>query len=307
MDNPKMEENSIRMSLMSHVTELRKRLLVSVVGLIVAVFISFIFSQQMAEFLALPIGGLSVMSSIEVTENVSVFMKISLLSGAVLALPLIVYQILAFIFPGLTSSERKWIWFVIPVSTILFLSGVAFTYFVMLPAALPFLLSFMGITTTPRPGNYFSFVLNLLFWVGVAFELPLVVLLLSRLGVVTSKQLAKQWRIAIVVIALLSAVITPTPDPVNMGLMMLPLFILYILSIGFASVGQKLRKKAQEGDEPQETPKPRKKGKKAGKQETSKANPEAPASDKPAPTVEPETVEGTAQPDPPGDEKAGKA
>ncbi len=302
-----MEENSIRMSLMSHVTELRKRLLVSVVGLIVAVFISFIFSQQMAEFLALPIGGLSVMSSIEVTENVSVFMKISLLSGAMMALPLIVYEILAFIFPGLTSSERKWIWFVIPVSTILFLSGVAFTYFVMLPAALPFLLSFMGITTTPRPGNYFSFVLNLLFWVGVAFELPLVVLLLSRLGVVTSKQLAKQWRIAIVVIALLSAVITPTPDPVNMGLMMLPLFILYILSIGFASVGQKLRKKAQEGDEPQETPKPREKGKKAGKQETTNANPEAPVSNEPQPTVEPEPAEGTAQPDPPGDEKAGKA
>ena len=177
----------------------------------------------------------------------------------------------------------------------------------MLPAALPFLLSFMGITTTPRPGNYFSFVLNLLFWVGVAFELPLVVLLLSRLGVVTSKQLAKQWRIAIVVIALLSAVITPTPDPVNMGLMMLPLFILYILSIGFASVGQKLRKKAQEGDESQENLKPKKKGKKTGQQEAANPTPETPASDEPAPTVEPETAANTTQPDPPGDEKAGKA
>lgn len=317
-----MEENSIRMSLMSHVTELRKRLLVSVVGLIVAVFISFIFSQPMAEFLAKPIGGLSAMSSIEVTENVSVFMKISLLSGAVLALPLIVYEILAFIFPGLTSSERRWIWFVIPISTILFLSGVAFTYFVMLPAALPFLLSFMGITTTPRPGNYFNFVLNLLFWVGVAFELPLIVLLLSRLGVVTSKQLAKQWRIAIVVIAVLSAVITPTPDPVNMGLMMLPLFILYILSIGFASVGQKLRKRSVEGDEPQKATKPQKKGKKTvqkvapgstAKDSVPQNNPKDPEANPADPqgeatgTTAGSSPEAPAAPGQSGDEKAGKA
>ena len=85
---------------------------------------------------------------------------------------------LAFVIPGLKPSERKWIWMVIPVATVFFVGGVAFAYFVMLPAALPFLLDFRGITTSPRPSNYFSFVLNLMFWVGVCFEMPLVVFVL---------------------------------------------------------------------------------------------------------------------------------
>jgi len=245
------EDESPRMTFLSHITEFRKRLLVAVGALVVTTIASFAFSQTLAELLAKPIGGLEAMKAIEVTENVTAFMKISLLSGVVLALPVVLYEILAFVMPGLTEGERKWIWFAIPAATILFLSGVAFAYFVMLPAALPFLLSFMGIETLPRPGNYFNFVLNLMFWVGAAFELPLVVFVLARLGVLTAKQLIKQWRIALVLIAVLSALITPTPDPVNMGLMMLPLFILYMLSIAFASIGQKIRKKNIEGTEPE--------------------------------------------------------
>jgi len=243
------EDNSIRMTFLSHITEFRKRLLVAVGALLVTTVASFAFSQTLAELLAEPIGGLAAMKAIEVTENVTAFMKISLLSGVVLALPVVVYEILAFTLPGLTPGERKWIWFAIPAATILFLAGVAFAYFVMLPAALPFLLSFMGIETLPRPGNYFNFVLNLMFWVGAAFELPLIIFVLARLGIVTAKQMTKQWRIAIVLIAVLSALITPTPDPVNMGLMMLPLFILYMLSIAFAAIGQKIRTKPEEKQE----------------------------------------------------------
>ena len=236
------------MSVLEHVNELRKRLLIIVITLVVTTIIGFTFSQQLAEILAGPIGGLSTMESIDVTENVTAFMKISLLAGVVLAQPVVVYQIFAFILPGLNQNERKWVWFMIPPATLFFAGGVLFAYFFMLPTALPFLLNFMGITTAPRPSTYFGFVLNLLFWVGLAFELPLIVFLLARIGLITAKQLAKQWRIAIIVIAILSALITPTPDPVNMGLMMLPLFILYLISILFAVIARRSRNKALESD-----------------------------------------------------------
>lgn len=240
-----MTQTAKDMTILGHFTELRKRLLVMVVALAMGVIASFAFSQKIAEFLAAPIGGLSAMSSIEVTENVSAFMKISLLSGVIIALPVLLFEILAFVIPGLKPSERKWIWMVIPVATVFFVGGVAFAYFVMLPAALPFLLDFMGITTSPRPSNYFSFVLNLMFWVGVCFEMPLVVFVLARLGIVNVKGLLKQWRVAIIGSAVLAALITPTPDPVNMGLMMIPLLGLYIVSILFAVFARRPDKKKE--------------------------------------------------------------
>jgi len=229
-----MTQDKNEMTVLGHFNELRKRLLVMIVALTVTVVVSFAFSQKIAEYLAAPIGGLAAMSAIEVTENVTAFMKISLLSGVVLALPVLLYELLAFILPGLKPGERKWIWMVIPMATVFFVGGVAFAYYIMLPTALPFLLDFMGITTSPRPSNYFSFVLNLMFWVGVCFEMPLVVFVLARLGIVNVKSLLKQWRIAIIASAILAAFITPTPDPVNMGLMMIPLLSLYLVSILFA-------------------------------------------------------------------------
>lgn len=237
-----MEDNSPKMPFMSHFTELRNRLLVSVIALAIAIVASFAFSQKLAEILAQPIGGLEAMTSIDLTENVSAFMKISLLSGVVLALPVILYEILAFIMPGLNPKERFWIWLALPTATLFFAGGVAFAYFFMLPTALPFLLDFMGIATSPRPSTYFGFVTNLLFWVGVSFELPLLVFVLAKVKVITAKQLIKQWRIAIIASAVLAALITPTPDPVNMGLMMLPLAGLYVLSIIFATIARWERK-----------------------------------------------------------------
>jgi sec-independent protein translocase protein TatC len=248
-----MDSELGKMTILSHINELRKRLLVVVVALAITTFASFAFSQMLAELLAKPIGGLSAMASIEVTENVTAFMKISLLSGVVLAMPIIVFEILAFVMPGLNPNERKWIWFVIPVATLFFAGGVAFAYLVMLPAALPFLLEFMGITTVPRPDDYFSFVLNLLFWVGVCFEMPLLMLVLSRLGIIKPKALIKQWRIALIGSAILAALITPTPDPVNMGLMMIPLIGLYFIGIIFAVIGQK---KTNDGSEKKNIQKP---------------------------------------------------
>ncbi len=244
-----MEDDSNKMTFLSHFNELRRRLLTCVIALVITIVLSFAFSQRIAEFLAEPIGGLSAMRSIDVTENVTAFMKISLLVGVILAFPIIVYEIAAFVMPGLTSRERKWVWLAIPLATFFFLSGVTFSYLVMLPAALPFLINFMGIATAPRPSTYFGFVLNLMFWVGICFELPLIVFVLARLHIVSARQLAKQWRIAILICAVAAAVITPTPDPVNMGLMMLPLFLLYLISILFAYFAWRKPKETASEDE----------------------------------------------------------
>jgi sec-independent protein translocase protein TatC len=236
-----MSDDPSKMPLLEHINELRTRLLVCVIALAVTTVLSFIFSQKIMDFLAKPIGGLSAMASIDVTENMSAFMKISLLCGVILALPVILYEILAFIMPGLNPNERTWIWMAIPSATIFFVAGVAFTYFIMLPAALPFLINFMGITTSPRPNTYFGFVGSLMFWVGVIFEMPLLMYVLARLKIVTAKTLLKQWRIALVISAVVAALITPTSDPVNMGLMMLPLFLLYLISILFAVLARRDR------------------------------------------------------------------
>ena len=160
-----------------------------------------------------------------------------------LAFPIILWQLLGFVVPGLTPKERRSVLVAIPFASLLFVAGVLFAYFVMLPAALPFLISFIGIRTTPRLSNYFSFVTNLLFWIGVSFETPLAVYVLARLHLVTARMLLNQWRIAVVAIAVIAAFVTPTPDPINMGLLMIPLCILYMLSILLAALATRGEKK----------------------------------------------------------------
>ena len=234
-----MTEEEKEMTIWDHLGELRNRLFLALIGLVVTTLISFIFADRFVILLTRPIGGLQNLIAIEVTENISVFMRVSLLSGFILALPFILYELLAFVIPGLTDNERKWVIMAIPLASVFFLLGVAFCYFVMLPAAIPFLVSFLGVRTTPRLSNYIDFITNFMFWMGVSFELPLLVFVLAKLKVVNAKMLAKQWRIAVVIIAVVAAIVTPTPDPVNMSLMMAPLMVLYLLSILFAFIARR--------------------------------------------------------------------
>jgi sec-independent protein translocase protein TatC len=163
-------------------------------------------------------------------------MKVSLLGGFVLGMPVIVYQIVAFVSPGLKRKEQIWLLIMVPFAAILFAAGVAFTWFVMLPTAIPFLSNFMGITTQVRPENYFEFITQIMFWIGICFEMPLIIMFLAKLKFVTARQLADGWRYAIVLMAIVAAAVTPTVDPVNMGLVMAPLMGLYIISIVLAAI-----------------------------------------------------------------------
>jgi len=222
--------------LLQHLDELRKRIFKAFFALIVTTGICFTFVRQIIEYLAQPIGGTEKLVSIEITENIAIFMKVSILGGFVLGMPFVVYQIIRFVMPGLNRRERVWLIVMVPFATILFAGGVAFTWFVMLPTAVPFLTNFMGITTQVRPANYFDFITRLMFWIGICFEMPLVIMFMAKLKFVTAKQLASGWRYAIVIIAIVASAVTPTVDPVNMGLVMAPLMGLYVISIILAAI-----------------------------------------------------------------------
>jgi sec-independent protein translocase protein TatC len=232
------EHEGLSMDIWGHIGELRTRLLKALIALILTTMVSFAITQYFIRLLAVPVGGLGNLQSIDVTENIGVFMRVALLSGFILAMPVIVYQLIAFVMPGLENNEKRWLLLAIPAATFLFLCGVAFAYFIMLPSAIPFLTTFLGVKTTPRLSNYIGFVTNLLFWIGVSFEMPLLVFVLAKLRFVSAGMLARQWRVAIIVIAVIAAFVTPTVDPVNMGLMMLPLMVLYVLSIIMAKIAR---------------------------------------------------------------------
>jgi sec-independent protein translocase protein TatC len=230
------KENAKTMSIWDHINELRKRLFVSVAALAVTTIISFSLVPYLLDFITVPVGGIENLQSIEITENIGVFTRISLLSGFIAAFPIILSQLLMFLAPGLEKNEKKWIFITIPIATLLFVAGAAFAYFVMLPVAIPYLINFLGVPTTPRLLSYIKFTTSLIFWLAVGFELPIVVFALAKFRLVTPKNLLKQWRIAIVLISVMAAAITPTIDPVNMAILMLPLFLLYLLSVLFAFI-----------------------------------------------------------------------
>jgi sec-independent protein translocase protein TatC len=229
-------DNSPIMSIWGHINELRKRLFIAVISLVVTTGISFAVVPYLLDFMTVPVGGIVNLQSIEITENIGVFMRISLLSGFLFAFPIILSQLLLFIAPGLEKNEKRWIIIVIPIATVLFLSGAAFAYYVMLPVAIPYLINFLGVPTTPRLLSYIKFTTSMIFWLGIGFELPIVIFALAKFHLVTPQTLLKQWRIAIVIIAVVSAAITPTVDPVNMLILMGPLFLLYLISVLFAFV-----------------------------------------------------------------------
>lgn len=230
---------SASLPLLQHLDELRKRLFTAFVAVLGTTVFSFLFTDRLISFLAGPLGGKIALVSIEVTENMAIYMKVALLSGIILGLPAVVYELVAFIMPGLENKESIWLRVGIPLASVFFIAGVAFTWFVLLPASVPFLVNFMGIRTQVRPLNYFGFITNLMFWIGLFFEMPLVAFLLAKIGFISAGQLARGWRYAVVVIAVIAAAVTPTPDPMNMGLVMLPLIVLYLISIILAAVARR--------------------------------------------------------------------
>ncbi len=226
-------------SLMPHVIELRRRLIASLIAIAIATIIGMSITGTVISVLAEPVGGLDKLIAIGVTEPFAITFKIALTLGIILASPFVIAQLWIFIAAGLKRQEKRLFYWLFPFGTALFLAGIAFAYYVMLPVAIPFLVSFLGFEATPTLENYIRFVTNALLGVGISFELPLVIFMLAKAGIVNAGMLARNWRIAVVIIAIVSAFITPTPDPVNMAIVAAPLLILYVISIGFAAAARR--------------------------------------------------------------------
>ena len=246
-------QKETRDALWEQIEALRFHLLRSVLALAAFVIAAFWIAEPAMTFLAGPVGGLEKLQAIQVTEEIGVFMRVAMLIGIAASFPYIALEFWAFAAPGLKPREKKMALAGIPIGYLLFLSGMAFTFYVLLPAALPFLGGFTKIAEFWAAHEYFTFITGLMLWIGLFFEFPLVIYVLTSIGLVQPKFLAEQWRLAVVIIAVLAAAITPTVDPVNMGLVMLPMTMLYFISIGLSYIAYAGRRKNQApADDPAE-------------------------------------------------------
>lgn len=243
-------QKEVRDQLWEQIEAFRMHLLRSVLALSVFVIAAFWVAEPAMAFLAKPVGGLEKLQAIQVTEEIGVFMRVAMTIGIAVAFPYIAFELWLFAAPGLRPREKRLGLVGIPLATILFLVGMAFTFYVLLPTALPFLGSFTSISQFWSAREYFAFVTGLMLWIGGFFEFPLMIYVLTAIGLVNPKFLADQWRLAVVIIAVLAAAITPTVDPVNMGLVMIPMILLYFVSIGLSYIAYAGRKKNAEVQEP---------------------------------------------------------
>ena len=232
VNNPNEAERlAQQMTLLSHLEELRDRLVIAGIAVLVCTIVAAIFTPYILKFLISPYG--EKLQVLGPTESIAVYFKVALTAGLILAMPVLLYQFLMFILPGLESDEKKYVYWGVPAASVMFLIGVSFAWFVLAPSAIGFLSTFMPdiFTQQWQSQKYIPFIASLVFWVGLSFETPLVIFIMAKLNLVTPQFLVKQWRFAVVIIAIAAAMITPTVDPVNMALVMAPLIVLYGISI----------------------------------------------------------------------------
>ncbi len=220
-----------------HLVELRRRIFYVLGSLILGAVAAGVFANNILTFLTLPAHGVPLVV-LRPTDMIWTYFEVILSAAAIIALPMLLVQILLFIKPALeTPIERRAFNFVVfagfPMIVVFFLLGLAFAYFILLPFGLQYLQGFGSELAKPNWNirEYFSFILAVMLWIGAAFETPVIMAALSALGLVSPGVMAKQWRYAIVGIAFVAAMITPTVDPVNMALVMAPLAALYFLGV----------------------------------------------------------------------------
>jgi sec-independent protein translocase protein TatC len=240
IEEPQAEEGKV-LTILEHLQELRQRLIIAAGALLICTVGSLVFTQWLLEWLTAPARDEVEDVAIVFTEPLeywATYFRVALFAGVALAMPVIVYQILAFVGPGLTRQERRWVYPIVLGASLAFAGGAAFTYYVVLPPALRFLLSFSGDVAEPfiKIGSYINFVTRLMLVTGLVFELPLVVMGLAKLGVVNSRRLLGWWRYALVLAFVAAAIVTPSIDPVTQSLVAGPIIVLYFAGIALAKL-----------------------------------------------------------------------
>lgn len=228
-------------SLIEHLTELRTRLVSSVIGLICASIFCYMWSEQLFAYIRMPIAPYLPNNGLVFTAPMDKFLshvQIAIFAGAILSCPFWFYQVWKFVAPGLYYNERKYALGFISSGVLLFVSGVLMCYFLILPVTFEFLMNFGGSTDKPMItiSEYLSFFITMNLVFGLAFELPLILVVLGMMGIVSKTFLADKRRYAIVIISIFAAVATPSPDAVSMLLLMVPMAVLYevaVILVGF--------------------------------------------------------------------------
>jgi sec-independent protein translocase protein TatC len=221
------------MTIIEHLQELRSRLIVMVIALVIAVAIAAAFTQNVLLFLRAPLPEHNNLIFTGPTEYIGTYFKVMLYVGFGIALPVILYEVIAFVAPAMTPREKRYFFLLLPAVIVCFAGGVAFGYFLLLPSAIPFLIGFAGDIAVPqlKIGEYISFVSHLLFWLGLAFQTPLIIYTLAKLRVVSPKRLSGMRKYAVVLAFVVAAFITPTPDPLNQSIVAIPVYLLFELGL----------------------------------------------------------------------------
>ena len=250
IENNDFTSDETEMSFLDHLEELRWRIVKAVLGLLAGiivcgVFSDFIVNQVVIRPSQIITPPLKLINTIPYGQ-ITFYMMVVIVGGLILSSPWIIFQLWRFVEPGLKPKERKYISSIVVYTTLCFLLGVAFAYFVMLPYMLGFFASFgtAGIVNMISIDEYMSFVLQLVLLSGLIFELPMVSYFLARFGIMTPAFMRHYRRHAIVVIMVIAAIVTPTTDPVTMTIFALPMLLLYEISIWIASVAKRKRDEA---------------------------------------------------------------
>ncbi len=231
---PRQDDN---LPLMEHMMALRKVLVIAAYAIVLGSIIGWFISDLTFAYLATPVTQLKDIRFITTTpmEPMLVKFKVSLFIGVVLAFPVLTWQIWSFVLPALKHNERKYLYLIVPSSVILFLAGAALCFYLVMPIGVKFLLfsSGGGVQSTPfvTKTSYLSFILTFLLTFGLVFQLPIVLLILVRLGVLSPQTLAQKRRWAILVIIITVAIVTPSPDYLTQLLLVVPMYLLYEISI----------------------------------------------------------------------------
>lgn len=239
-----------KQTLIEHLEALRKALIISVVAIIVAAVISFSYNEEILRLVISPLSRLNENLVVTgVTEAFFVKLKLSFLSGFVIAFPIMVWSIWGFFKPALYPQERKYVYVLLPVSILLFVGGVLFSYFGILQLVLRFFIFMAGDTleTMFKVDQYVSFVMAFTIPFGLVFELPVVIYFLTIIGIIRYEVLAKNRKYALLIIVILAAALTPGPDPVSQMMMAGPVYLLFEISIWISKwAGKKRRAKERE-------------------------------------------------------------
>jgi sec-independent protein translocase protein TatC len=229
--------DDVEMSLFDHLEELRLRIFYALIAVVIGIIICFIFVNPIVRFLEVPAQGAKFLQ-LAPGEYFFVSLKVAGYSGIVISSPFVLYQIVQFVLPGLTRRERRLLGPVVLGSTVLFVAGLVFAYYALVPAALNFFISYgEGVVEQMWSiERYFEFVLLLMFSTGLAFQIPIIQLLLGALGIVSSKQMLAGWRVVVLAAAVLGAVLTPSTDPVTQSLLGGAVLALYFSGIGLVKL-----------------------------------------------------------------------